>query len=102
MAQTLELIVVWPDSRTVRVHCRSWSILNNRGDEPDPKTVILDAADVLSLDALHTFLRRATRFAPAGAVVEIAGYDSVVITMLEVLDIVGPPPPLIRVRLDSA
>jgi hypothetical protein len=102
MALTLDLDVVWPDGRRVHVRCSGWALLGNRGDTEALNAPVLSAIDVTSAEALHTFLRRATRAAAAGEVLEVGGLEPTVLRVLDVLDIVGPPPRPIVVRLAAA
>jgi hypothetical protein len=99
MALTLDLDVVWPDLRRVRVLCHGWPLLSQRGDDPDQAMAVVNDVDVVSEASLHTFLRRITRLATDGQTVEAGGLEPTVFTILETLEITGPPPRPIVIRL---
>ncbi|WP_127552992.1 hypothetical protein [Actinoplanes sp. OR16] len=102
MALTLEIDVVWPDHRTVKVRCRGQSLLPNRDDDDPAPALFMNDVDVISIAALHAFLRRITRNAATGEVVQVGGLEPTLRAILETLDIVGPPPRPIVVGLGPA
>jgi len=99
LSLSLEFRVLWPGGRAVRVHCYGLSLLNNRTLTDPAPTLILNSIDVVSADALHEFLRRATRLVAAGELVEVGALEPTVLQALEVLGIGGPPPRPIEITL---
>lgn len=98
----LLLDVSWSGGRVVRVSLRGLPLVrsgagNRLGDHRGARPFNRD--DVASMSALHKFLTSVTRSAPDGAVVEVVGFEPDVDALLDLLDIEGPPPEVITVKL---
>jgi hypothetical protein len=99
------LDVSWSDGRVVRVSLRGLPLVRSgagdglgdrRGARP------FNPEDAASMSALHKFLASVTRSAPDGAVVEAVGFEPDVDALLDLLEIEGPPPDVIAIKLPTS
>jgi hypothetical protein len=98
---TFTLQLSWRTGRTIRVQVRGVPLLRSgrslAGGSDD--TTALGHDDVASLTAFQEFLERITRLAAEGGTVWVVGFDPDVVTVLELLEITGPPPEPINVEM---
>ena len=100
---TLSVTVVWPGGRRVGVHFRGIPELGLRGEDdprPAPREGFLSLADVDSQPAFHEYLRKLTRLAADGSTLPVAGLESTVFALFDLLELEGvnPPPPTVRLE----
>ena len=102
MPLVLNLDVQWPSGRLIHVRFLGMSLVPPRGDYvAETEVTPLDREDVASLGVFHRFLAKATRMAPNAGTVEVVGLQPEVAKILELLQIEGPPPDLITIKLED-